>query len=222
MKRAKWQEKAARQAIRARERAELARLRLELRAAKERRARLVREARAMCKRGRLTLKARLRAEREALRRKAESARRAERQACRARKALAKRAGARSVAVVKSAISAERHARATQRLQAGEVKRRTAAEALQEADDAVLRDIPQELVPLWNRVRNRFKASSRKSRAEAFMQWAEENPGEVVVMQQADADREIEKLIASERALAKKSRLRKTRAEIEAELAAVPF
>jgi hypothetical protein len=42
------------------------------------------------------------------------------------------------------------------------------------------------------------------------------------LQQADADREIARLVKEHNAMAKKSRMRKTKAEIAAELAAVPF
>ncbi len=214
--------RAARAAIRAREKAELARLSLELGAARARRRRLVREARALCKRGRLSLQAKLKAEREALRAKGAAARKAERAACRARKLVAKSSGARSVAAVKSAIAAERRLHKTQRLQAGEVKRRTGAEAARESDDAVLRDVPSELGGVWRHVAKRFKRTARRSRAEAFLEWAEENPGEVVALQQQDADREIARLIREHQAMSKKSRMRKTKAEIALELAAVPF
>jgi len=213
--------RAAREAIRAREKAELARLRLELGAAKERRKRLVREARAMCRTGRQLLKAKLKAKREALKLEAATARKAERAACRARKAVARSSGARSVAAVKSAILAERRLQKTQRLQAGEVKRRTATEARQESDEAVLRDIPAELEAVWRAHRARFRGNAHQ-RAERFLEWAEENPGEVVALQQADADREIARLIREHNAMTKKSRMRKTKAEIAAELAAVPF
>jgi hypothetical protein len=221
MKRAKWQERAAREAIRTRERAELARLRLELGAAKDRRARLLREARALCRTGRQSLKAKLKAKREALKLEAAAARKAERAACRARKAVAKSSGARSVSAVKNAILAERRLQRTQRLQIGETKRRTAAEARQESDDAVLRDIPAELAGVYARHRTRFSGNAHR-RAERFLEWAEENPGEVVALQQADADREIARLVREHTAMAKKSRMRKTKAEIAAELAAVPF
>ena len=117
-----------------------------------------------------------------------------------------------MAAVKSAIIAERRSQKLQRLQAGQVKRRTAAEGLRESEDAVLRDIPAELHPIWNKVRGRIKGSSRRSRAEAFMQWVEENFGEVVALQQ----------VKQERAMFKQSRMRKTKAEVAAELASVPF
>ncbi len=217
-------QRAARISIRAREKAELARLRLELSGAKERRKRLIREARAMCKRGRLTLREKIKAKREALKLEALAARKAERAACRARKAVAKSSGARSVAAVKRAISAERHLHKTQRLQAGEVKRRSASEAASESNDAVLRDIPPELAGVWRVHGKRFKggAGGAHQRATRFIEWAEENLGEVVALQQADADRDIARLVKEHQAMAKKSRMRKTKAEIAEELKAVPF
>jgi hypothetical protein len=225
VKRGGWRERAARQAIRAREKAELARLRLELGAAKERRTRLLREARALCKRGRLALRARLAAEREALKLKGQQARKAERAACRARKAVAKRSGAGPVAAVKAAIIAERRAHATQRLQAGELAKKaqtSSAESRSESDDAVLRDIPAELVKVWKKVRKNFQRGSAHQRAERFLEWAEENGGEVLALQEADADREIARLVREQRAMVKQSRMRKTKADIARELEAVPF
>lgn len=226
--------RAALASIRARERAELARLRLELAGAKAQRKRLVSEARALCKRGRLTLIEKIRAERAALKLKAAAARKAERAACRARKAVARSSGARSVAAVKTAIVAERALVKAQRLQAGAVPRRTAeeiakarrlsGERLNESHDAVLRDIPEELAGVWASVGKRFKGGQGGAhrRAVQFLEWAEENPGEVVAYQQTIADRELARLMREERALHKKTRMRKTKAEIEAELAAVPF
>lgn len=222
MKRAAWREKAARQAIRARERAELVRLRLLLRGAKEARSRLLREARGMCRKARLSLREKLKAERLALLEKARAARRAERQTCSARKAAAKRAGARAVDSAKSELIEAARAQKLQRRQAGQRVRRSAAEAISESDDAVLRDIPAELHVVWEKQKRRIKGHAKKSRAEAFLQWAEENPEEVIALQQADADREVARLVAEYSAMRKKSRLRKTKQEIAAELAAVPF
>lgn len=222
MKRSGWRERAARQAIRARERAELVRLRMLLRGAKEARGRLLREARAMCRKARLSLRDKLRAEREALRAKARAARQAERQTCSARKAAAKRSGARGVDSAKSELTEAARAQKLQRRQAGQKIRRTSAESISESDDAVLRDIPEELHAVWEKHKRRIKGSAKKSRAEAFVQWAEENPDEVIALQQAQADREVARLVSEFSAMRKKSRLRKTKQEIAAELAAVPF
>ena len=64
----------------------------------------------------------------------------------------------------------------------------------ESDDAVRRDIPPELLSVFNKVRGNIKGSDRKSRSEAFLEWAEENPGEIYVMQEQEAAREIKRLV----------------------------
>jgi hypothetical protein len=48
---------------------------------------------------------------------------------------------------------------------------------QESDDEVRGNIPPELVGLWERVKGSIKGDDRKTRTEAFLQYAEENPGE---------------------------------------------
>ncbi len=222
-----WRHKAARESIRARERATLARLRLELEHARERKRRLVREARALCKRARLSprdkLKERRRLERERLRREADAARAAERSSCKARRAMAKRSGE---AGVKTARAELVGARAAQRLEARQARRKLVivpkVARIFESDDAARRDIPAELRTVWDRIKSRFKSGGRRSRAEAFLEWAEENPGEVVAMQSSDADREVRRLIREHQAHVGKMRLRKTKAEIAQELADVPF
>ena len=64
----------------------------------------------------------------------------------------------------------------------------------ESDDAVRRDIPPELVSVFNKVRRSIKGSDRKSRSEAFLEWAEENPGEIYALQEQEAAREINRLV----------------------------
>lgn len=75
------------------------------------------------------------------------------------------------------------------------KRRTATEQRQESDDEVRANLPTELVPVFDRFRRQFRGTAHKSRTEAFLQWVEENPGEVVAVQQAAADAELARLIA---------------------------
>jgi hypothetical protein len=53
----------------------------------------------------------------------------------------------------------------------------AAERKSESDDEVRSNIPEELVPLFNRVRRSIKPGLRKSRTEAFLEYVEEHPGE---------------------------------------------
>lgn len=60
-------------------------------------------------------------------------------------------------------------------------RRRAIEAIQESDSAVETEIlamTPELLPVWQQVKRGIKGGPRKSRAEAFFQYAEENAGEV--------------------------------------------
>ena len=64
----------------------------------------------------------------------------------------------------------------------------------ESDDAVHRDIPPELVGVFNKVRRNIKATDRRTRSEAFLEWAEENPGEIYAMQEQEAAREIKRLV----------------------------
>lgn len=229
MKRADWREKAARQAIRAREKAELARLRLELEHAQERRRRLVREARARCKAHRLALRDKLRErrrlERERIKAEFAAARRTERGTCKAGCVTAKRVGSAAVSAAKSELE---QARRSFRLNARQAKGTIVKVAhervarIHESDDAARRDIPAELQGIWDRVKARFKTGGRRSRAEAFLEWAEENPGEIVAMQQVDADRDVARLLREHAKHTRKMKVRKTRAEIARELEAIPF
>jgi hypothetical protein len=55
---------------------------------------------------------------------------------------------------------------------------TARERAAESDDEVRRNIPPEFVRLFNAIKKSIKATDRKSRTEAFLQYVEENPSEV--------------------------------------------
>lgn len=223
-----WRRKQAALAIKARERAELEKLRLQLDHAKAHRRALVREVRGLCRRGKETLRVKLkerrRLERERLRRELEAARQAERSACRARRAMARRQGERDVAGAAKALSEARSAQKLHARQAAKRLRSTGLERRQESDDEAERDLPVELHGAWRKLRNRFKGSAKMSRAEAFMHWAHENPEEVVALQSSAADREVARLVAEHTAQQKKHRMRKTHAQIDAELrrAGVPF
>lgn len=223
-----WREQAARVAIRERERSELKRLVLELVHARAQRSRALRDARSLCKRSRLVLRERLkerrRLERERLKREAEAARLAERASCKARAALAKRRGDAGVTAAKNELTGQR---AAQRLARRQAARKVAigvprSARIHESDDAARRDIPRELQGVWDRSKSNFKSGGRRSRAEAFLEWAEANPGEVLTLQEHAAEKEVERLIREHAQHAKKMKLRKTRAEIERELKAVPF
>lgn len=99
-------------------------------------------------------------------------------------------------------------------------RSTSRERGQESDDEVRSNIPAEMVTVFNAVRRHIKGTARKSRSEAFMQWAEENPGEVFALMQHSADRELAKLIAEQERAERE--LQRTRRSRSARLADVPF
>jgi len=50
-----------------------------------------------------------------------------------------------------------------------------AERVEESDTHVKGDIPPELVPAWEKVKRSMHATARRSRAEVFLEWAENNP-----------------------------------------------
>lgn len=93
-------------------------------------------------------------------------------------------------------------------------RKNAHESLTQSDDQVRGNLPPELVHLFNRVRGSIKGSARRTRTEAFLQYAEENPGEVL---EAMGDRSDEVIAALERDTRRASRARR-----HEELPEVPF
>ena len=60
------------------------------------------------------------------------------------------------------------------------------------------NIPRGLVKVFDKVRRHIKGSDRKSRTEAFLEWVEENPGEVYAIQERAAEVDVRKMVASER------------------------
>ncbi len=64
----------------------------------------------------------------------------------------------------------------------------------ESDDEVRSNLPDELVPVFDRVKKSIHGSPHMSRTEKFLHWAEENPDEVVSIQMMDADLAVERMI----------------------------
>jgi hypothetical protein len=102
------------------------------------------------------------------------------------------------------------------------ERSSARERLAESDDEVRQNIPADLVPLFERVKRTIKGSAHQSRTEAFLEYAEENPHEVVDAQEGLAQREIARLIREEAALARAMRQPRRYKPTAEELAAIPF
>jgi len=106
------------------------------------------------------------------------------------------------------------------------ERSTIRERKQEDDDAVRVNLPADLLPVFEKHRRAIKGSARRSRTEAFLEWAHENPDEVVAIQQAEADRALKQLIKQqhelERAVRHQKRYRHSPEELARLLSDVPF
>lgn len=89
-----------------------------------------------------------------------------------------------------------------------------AEQRRESDDEVRSNLPPDLAAVFTRVRRSIHGNARISRTEAFLHWAEENPGEVYAMQSEAAERDLARMVAEHHRLERHSR--------RASLSAVPF
>lgn len=167
----------------------------------------------------------------------EAARKAQRDKCALRKAHIREEAAAKIAAAKR----ERDEEQRFRRQLGRMEnwgrtrqglRSKAKERRRESDDEVVSNIEPRLVPLWEQVKRTLRGSERKSRTEAFLEYVEAHPGEVVEAQLGGSERAQEHEFAGEYArhleeqAERRRPLRKTRArrrhsaaEFEA---AVPF
>ncbi len=209
------------------ERAKLEELREKIRAASARRQSAVRAIVERCRIERRKQTDAAKRTREQLRAEIEEQRGKARARCRACKAEARAAGLPDIELAEKEYRAERALQQELRHIEGWMRKRdkgtrTALERRQESDDEVRNAIPEEWVPLWEQVKRSIKATPNRSRLEAFTEYVEANPSDVLSVSQENADREIAKLIREERRLSrtmKKARPRRPTAE---ELAAIPF
>lgn len=105
--------------------------------------------------------------------------------------------------------------------------RAARERREESDCEVAANLDDPgLRIVWEHVKHKIKAGPRRSRTEAFVEWATEHPSEVYEIQEADAERALRELEAEERRLTremkKTARYSRRSPEELAELLAVPF
>jgi len=84
-------------------------------------------------------------------------------------------------------------------------KRKAIEAIWESDDEVRRNIPADLVPVFNRIKRQVKSDKRRSRTETFLEWVEAHPDDVVAVQAELAEQDVARAIAEhERELAEQA------------------
>lgn len=207
--------------LREKDREALAVLRAKIDAAKAERRQMVRAARETCRTALLSVRERQAAERRRLTLEHQTERERGRVACVTGKTEAKEQGHQLERTAKRTLREERtFQRQIRRAGKKPAERSTARERAQEDDDAVRNNLPPELVPVFDKHRRSFKSSPRRSRTEQFLEWAEENPDEVLAVQQAEADEYLKELLRQEKALASRSRVgdrsrreRRTRREV---------
>lgn len=214
--------------LREKDRATLNELRARIHSAQVNRRSMLTRARQRCRTARVELRDRQKLEREQLRDEQRLQKRVGRVACATGREEARELGRVEQAAAQEALRDER--KLQREIQAADRRgartRSSARERRQEDDDAVRHNLPADLVPVFDQVKKKIKGGPRKSRTEAFLEWAEENPDEIVAIQQVDADAYLAKLLQQEkahtRAMRKTTRYRQNAEALERELAAIPF
>jgi hypothetical protein len=178
------------------------RLRERLRIGHIAKRRAVARIRAWARGMRRAITERARAARRACRERIRAAADRERAAVKARKELLFRNVRRRF----GAALAERRRRLTEDIRLARLMRQreqkrlrgpSLAERRAESDDAVRRNLPPELVPVFDRVRRSIKAGSRRTRTEAFLEWAEEHPAEVLAIQAEHVGSDVERMVTEQ-------------------------
>lgn len=214
--------------LRAKDRIVLHQLRARIHEAQAKRKLMVANAKHHCKTARSALREKQTAERARLKYDQQAERLTRRGSCDSSTQQANIEGAQEVLRERQSL---RHTAQEQRVidRAGKAPRQrsTSRERAQESDDRVRSNIPQDLIPVFEKVKAKIKGSTRRSRSEAFLEWAHENPEEIVAIQQADADKFLKELIAQEKAQGRIMRkatryTRMSKGEVEKRLADVPF
>jgi hypothetical protein len=210
--------------VRDNDRRDLARLREAL-AARSRRDAALRKVMKACAKGRAKMARRIQAYRSAefrrINAEVREMRLRARAQCQARRYRIRQSGGRAVERQRAELGElARYQRQIERLSSSRQKRRlsTLRERREEDDDAVRSNLPRELVPVFERVRKHIKGDKRTTRTEAFLEWAESHPEDVIAFQGDDAEREVRRLVAEHEAAER--RLRKTRGRRAARRAAV--
>jgi hypothetical protein len=147
--------------------------------------------------------------------------------CQARKDAAAAKAEAGIARALGRLSVEERDQAAARLDVRKPKKLTRSQAARrvaelraESDDEVRGNIPRELVPVFDKHRHLFRDSPRRSRTEHFLEWAEESPGEVQRVIDADIEAQVAELVREEEGLRRMVRTRDYRRP--AVTYAVPF
>lgn len=215
--------------LREKDRASLGLLRAQIKHARVERKGMLRVARQSCHTARAALKERQAVQRSEFVQAQRFERVLERTTCATGKESAKAKGLELELGARRTLKDER-ALQRQVRRAGKAPalraRSSARERSQEDDDAVRSNLPHELVPVFDKVSRKIKGSPKRTRTEAFLDWAEENPDEILAVQQAVADKALRELLKQQRELGRTvrstTRYQQTPEELAELLAAVPF
>lgn len=213
--------------LREKDRAQLGVLRAKIRAARVERRHMVTIARQSCRTTRAALRDRQAEERRAFVVAQRAERAMDRETCSTGKSHAKDKGNELETTAKRQLREERTLqRQVRGVEHGRTERTTARERTQEDDDAVRNNLPAELVAVFDKFRKNFKSGPRRTRTEAFLEWAEENPDEIIAVQQAEADAALKQLLKEQRELGRSvrnvRRYKQSPEELAELLKAVPF
>lgn len=155
---------------------------------------------------------------EAIRSQCSIARAKLRATCLSRRERAKLEGERLIekrrAELGEEVSLEKLVRGADRRHLKGSVRSTAKERSQEDDDQVRANIPRDLLPVFEKHKRRIKAGPRSTRTEAFLEWVSENPDEVYILQNEQAEADIRRMVREHN--------REARSIGAAALADVPF
>lgn len=215
--------------LRVKDRAALGLLRAQIKHARVERIGMIRVARQSCHSAREALKARQAVQRAEFVQAQRFERVLERTTCATGKESAKAKGLELELGARRTLKEERvlqrQVRRAGKAPATKV-RSTARERSQEDDDAVRSNLPPELVPVFDKVSRKIKGSPKRTRTEAFLDWAEENPDEILSVQQAVADKALREMLRQQRELGRTmrntNRYKQTPEQLAELLAGVPF
>lgn len=201
--------------LRQQDRVKLEELNHQLKAARARRAAALKATSQSCRKLRTGAKLKVeelrRAELARLKAESKRVRQQARNECQARKHRIRKAGGKAVAVQRALLKEERDHQAQQKRLAEHARLRIAkhksskSELRQESDDHVRGNLPAELVPVFNRVQRQIKGTQRRTRTEAFLEWAEAHPEDVQEYQQHETDRAVARLVAEHEATQRRLR-----------------
>jgi hypothetical protein len=157
---------------------------------------------------------------------AEQLRTAARHQCQSRRKRIERAGGRTVARKRELLREERELQAQLKRLARDARMKSARhkastkERSSESDDYVRGNLPPELVGVFERVKGKVRGGARRTRTEAFLEWVQEHPEDVLRLQEHETDREVAALVAEHHATS--ARLRKGQRHYVELAEAVPF